>query len=162
MKRAREPLGYLASLNQDLQKSAPTDAQGKRVRPKHQRAFSTSNGDIGGSLHGEHDIDLEPFRGLLAAGGIIWTSEHEARGGDVAMDGRKEQGYACRCNPSKLRLAVEKALVHDPARQREFVEVRAATEKTSNFNEKCCCFCCLYVLIVVKHSRVLKEKSERI
>lgn len=67
--------------------------------------------------------DLGPFRGLLAASGVVWTCEHGGRDGDMDTRGGKGLGYACRCNPSKLRLAVEKALVHDSARQREFVKV---------------------------------------
>lgn len=47
----------------------------------------------------------------------MWVREGS---GAVALEARS--GFACRCNPAKLRLFVERALVHDPARRQAFVE----------------------------------------
>lgn len=92
------------------------------------------------------DSEFGPFQGLLAASGVIWRCEHDKRDGVVDARRGKGLGYACRCNPSKLRLAVEKALMHDSARQREFVEVSISIGDTEQGN---------LVFIDVQHTLLL-------
>lgn len=113
MKRVRDPLGRVSSPNSGSART-PSGTQSKHPRQQHQQ-----NGE---ALRQE----LGPFRALLATCGVVWRSADRGATNEARADAddRKSLGFPCRCNPSKLRLGVEKALVHDPARRQEFVEVR--------------------------------------
>lgn len=70
---------------------------------------------ISGSADAEEELGL--FGTLLADGGIVWQS------GGGAMGVEDAGGFICRCHPSKLRIHVERALMHDRVRREGFIEV---------------------------------------
>lgn len=107
MKRVREPFAQAGCPNSPPPTSS---AAGKRVRPQGNNEDEPSSQD---HPHG-------PFQSLLAKLGVVWPSASA-----MATEGneRRSLGFSCRSNPSKLRVEVERALVHDGARRSEFVEV---------------------------------------
>lgn len=109
MKRSRDPLGRMGSPNAFSSSAADSDATHKRGRQRQQEQLTRPI------------EELCPFRALLALCGVVWM---EQNGRDRLL------GFPCRCNPSKLRVGVEKALVHDSNRRREFVEVRAQNRQS--------------------------------
>lgn len=127
MKRVREPFGHVEPPNSATPAPASSSkTQHKRGRQQQYEQQTNTNNDNKVALSAE---DLGPFRALLAANGVVWAAA--PRRGMVAAAAAEEEekrsglGFPCRCSPAKLRLGVEKALVHDQARRREFVEVGA-------------------------------------
>lgn len=112
MKRDREPFAQAGSPNSPL--PAPSPA-GKRGRPRN------GDGDDDDAGPRSQEPPYGPFQALLAKHGVVWPSAAA-----MADDGneRRSLGFSCRSNPSKLRVGVERSLVHDGARRSEFVEVR--------------------------------------
>eukprot|EP00752_Nemacystus_decipiens_P018674 g16742.t1 len=108
MKRVREPFAQAGSPNSPLPSSS---SAGKRGRQQH------GNDDDGPS---SQDQPHGPFRALLAKHGVVWPSA--AAMAEEDSNERRSLGFSCRSNPSKLRVGVERALVHDGARRSEFVE----------------------------------------
>lgn len=127
MKRARELPEHGDTTNPAGPRAVSPDGHGKRSRQQQQRRpqqdleINSNNRATSSQASTEH---LGPFRALLAVNGVAWSAV-PWHGGTARMEGREEEklGFQCRCNPPKLRLGVEKALVHDRARRREFVEV---------------------------------------
>lgn len=133
MKRVREPSEGVGTPNptgpcatsspDDHGKRSRQQQQQQQRRPQHDLAEINSNHLASSSKAStEH---LGPFRALLAVHGVAWP-EAPVHAGAAGVEGGEEEGrlgFPCRCNPPKLRLGVEKALVHDRARRREFVEV---------------------------------------
>lgn len=122
MKRSRDPLGRVSSTNSNPART-PSGTQGKRSRHQEHQGYVVASDPHQKKSEEALRQELGPFRALLATCGVVWRSAAGARSGDGAEDEGKNLGYPCRGNPSKLRLGVEKALVHDPARRQEFVEV---------------------------------------
>lgn len=117
MKRVREPFAQAGSPNSPPLRSAPG---GKRVRPEVRQQLQQHADDR--ATRQEQQQQQGPFQALLAEHGVVWPSAGGMAGGPEG--GRSSSlGFSCRRNPSKLRVGVERALVHDRARRGEFVEV---------------------------------------
>lgn len=111
MKRGtREPFARAGSPNSPV--PSPSSA-GKRRR--------LLNSDDGPS---SQEPPYGPFQALLAEHGVAWPSAEAMADEDSE---KRSLGFSCRSNPSKLRVGVERALVHDGARRSEFVEVNLTT-----------------------------------
>eukprot|EP00903_Cladosiphon_okamuranus_P011447 g10784.t1 len=109
MKRVREPFGQAGCPNSQPPTSS---AAGKRGRQE-------SNNNNDDDRLSSQEPPYGPFQALLAKHGVVWPSAAAM----AEEDGeRRSLGFSCRCNPSKLRVAVERALMHDGARCSEFVE----------------------------------------
>lgn len=111
MKRVREPFAQAGSPNSPLPSSS---SAGKRGRQQQ------GNDDDDGPSSQEPPYG--PFQALLAKHGVVWPSA-AAMAREDSIDRRRSLGFSCRSSPSKLRVGVERALVHDGARRSEFVEV---------------------------------------
>lgn len=142
MKRVREPPERGATTNPVRPRAASPDDHGKRSRQQqqqrrpHQVVEINGNNRVGISppssqVSTEH---LGPFRALLAVNGVVWPAVPE-HGGATGVEAREKEeeglGFRCRCNPPKMRVGVEKALMHDRARRREFVEVTLLLRKNA-------------------------------
>lgn len=139
MKRVREPSEGVAAPNSTGSRANTSpDDHGKRSRQQQQQQqrrpqqdlSEISSNNLASSSHASTE-HLGPFRALLAVHGVAWPAV-PAHGGATGVEGREEEGrlgFPCRFNPPKLRLGVEKALVHDRARRREFVEVMSFRPK---------------------------------
>lgn len=110
MKRVREPFAQAGSPNSPFPTSS---SAGKRGR-QHGNNDDTDGRSSQEPPHG-------PFQALLAKHGVVWPSAAAMAEEDSE---RRSLGFSCRSNPSKLRIGVERALVHDGGRRSEFVEVK--------------------------------------
>lgn len=117
MKRVREPFAQAGSPNSPLPSSS--SAAGKRGRQRN-------NGEGPPS---QEQQPSGPFQALLAKHGVVWPSAAAMAEED---SDRKSLGFSCRANPSKLRVGVERELVHDGARRNEFVQVSCCKFQISN------------------------------
>ena len=124
MKRVREPFAQAGSPNSPLPSSS---SAGKRGRQQQ-----GDNDDDGPS---SQEPPYGPFQALLARHGVVWPSA-AAMAKEDSSDRRKSLGFSCHSNPSKLRVGVERALVHDGARRREFVEVSKISNRFFVFMRK--------------------------
>ncbi|CAN0083520.1 unnamed protein product, partial [Ectocarpus sp. 13 AM-2016] len=118
MKRVRQPFGETESPNSPPPSSSSAQ---KRVRQhQHHQQRPRHHDDIQDADQRQQQQQQQgPFQALLSQHGVTWPSA--AAMVDVESD-KRMLGFSCRSNPSKLRLAVEKALVYDRARRSEFVE----------------------------------------
>lgn len=126
MKRAREPLSSISGGKSQVPRQPSSlpgqDISNKRGRHPQQQRRSVDHASLPGAMSTrsasqEPDGELGPFQALLREAGIVWR-----RGRGAKMGGSTE-GFQCRCNPAKLRVYVEKALMHDGVRREEFIEV---------------------------------------
>ncbi|CAM9248195.1 unnamed protein product, partial [Ectocarpus sp. 12 AP-2014] len=117
MKRVRQPFGETESPNSPPPSSSSAQ---KRVRQQQQHQQQRHHDDTQDADQRQQQQQQQgPFQALLSRHGVAWPSA-------AAMvdeeSNKRVLGFSCRSNPSKLRLAVEKALVYDRARRSEFVE----------------------------------------
>jgi len=110
MKRVRSPLAQAGCPN-----SPPPPTSGKRSRQDGGQPAPAARREQHQQQHAHG-----PFQSLLAEHGVVWPSPEAMADED---GGKNSLGLVCRSNPSKLRVGVERALVHDGSRRREFVEV---------------------------------------
>lgn len=145
MKRVRSPLAQAGCQN-----SPPPPSLEKRSRQDGGPPASGASREQQRQQHARG-----PFQSLLAEHGVIWPSP-EAMVASSTGD-KSSLGLPCRSNPSKLRVGVERALVHDGSKRREFVEVGAPLFfkrplfSCANFNEFVQDFNCVVadVLIII-------------
>lgn len=134
MKRVREPFAVAGSPNSPL----PSSSAEKRGRQDQHHQHQQHQGqdhhddddDYDGQQHQQQHQE-RPFQALLSEHGVVWPSP-----ATMAAEERQKRvvGFSCRCsNPSKLRLAIERALVNDGARRSEFVEVGVHTSHRLRF-----------------------------
>ncbi|CAM9672956.1 unnamed protein product, partial [Ectocarpus sp. 4 AP-2014] len=118
MKRVRQPFGETESPNSPPPSSSSAQ---KRVRQQqqHQQRQRHHDDTQEADERRQQQQQQGPFQALLSQHGVAWPSA--AAMVDEERD-KRVLGFSCRSNPSKLRLAVEKALVYDRARRSEFVE----------------------------------------
>ncbi|CAN0303475.1 unnamed protein product, partial [Pylaiella littoralis] len=123
MKRVREPFAQAGSRNS---LPLPPASGGKRVRPEvqqqqlyHDHRSRTATQEQ--QQQQQQQQQQGPFQALLAEHGVVWPSAGGLEG-DSETERRSSLGFSCRRNPSKLRVGLKRALVHDRARRGEFVE----------------------------------------
>ncbi|CAN0115626.1 unnamed protein product [Ectocarpus fasciculatus] len=119
MKRVRQPFGETESPNSPPPSSSSAQKRARQQQQQQQRQRHHDETEEADQRQLQQQQQHGPFQALLCQHGVVWPSA-AAMADEESY--KRVLGFSCRSNPSKLRLAVEKALVYDRARRSEFVE----------------------------------------